>query len=95
MRYRFSVTDPAAIEGRTRALAAAATTANYMVSLEGFVSEACTAELLGVAESTLRDWRNSGRYELRHRRLGGKRGRVQYCLRSLAAFLLAAEDGST
>jgi hypothetical protein len=89
------VTDPDPIAERARELAAAATGAGYLVSLEGYVSEAATAGLIGVAESTLRDWRNAGRYALRHRRLGGKRGRVQYELRSLAAFLLAAEDGST
>jgi hypothetical protein len=88
-----AATDP--IEVRARELATASRLAGHLVSLEGYVSESCVAELIGVAESTLRDWRGAGRYPLHHRRFGGARGKVQYDLRSVAAFLLAAEAAET
>ncbi len=59
----------------------------YAVTVDQHVDARCAALLLGRAAGTLRNWR-SGEMPLRFRRLGGRRGRVQYSLRALAQFLL-------
>lgn len=82
------------IDARTQQLTQIALDAGHLVALEGFVSEACVAELIGVTVSTVRGWRATGRHALQYRRLGGTRGRVQYSLRSVAAFLVECETNT-
>lgn len=63
----------------------------YVVTVDAHVDARCAAMLLGRAAGTLRNWR-SGEMPLRFRRLGGRRGRVQYSLHVLAQFLLDADS---
>ena len=84
------MTDPDAIGERTQVLERAAKDRGYLVSGDGFVSEACTAELIGVEVSTLRGWRYGAR-PIPFRRLGGARGRVWYSLRAIATYLIECE----
>ena len=83
------------IDARVLDLADIAKRAGYLVTLENYVPAACVVALTGFAESTLRDWRATGRYAPRTRRFGGTRGRVQYDLRWVAELLIAAELDET
>jgi hypothetical protein len=64
--------------------------AGHLVTLDGFVDERCAAEFLGLSPLTLRNRRHQ-HAPIPYRKLGGTRGRVQYSLLALAAYLLACE----
>jgi len=60
----------------------------HAVTGDDFVSAKAAADLLGVAERTLRDWRdNGGPIRCRHLHTGA----VQYCLQSVADYLASLE----